>query len=268
MIVSFTLVAITIVFGVVVGSGCGSSRSGPVDGMEFATIPSGSFMMGSPATESDRWDNEKQHLVTVSSFELMTTEVTQGMWEDVMGNTVDEMRQRSEYDFVVAGAGDDYPMHYVSWNDSQEFIGRLNDLNDGYTYRLPTEAEWEYAARAGTTTRYYWGDDPDETQIGNYAWYDCNSIRSTHPVGTKLPNAWGLYDMSGNVWEWCEDVYTESYDNCPTNGSAYTGSGSLRVFRGGSWGIYARCCRSAFRYCYSPDLRDLDLGFRVARSVR
>jgi formylglycine-generating enzyme required for sulfatase activity len=267
MKVSLTFLAIVFA-GVVVGSGCGPSRYGPVDGMEFVTIPAGSFQMGSPSAESGRWENEKQHLVTVSSFELMTTEVTQGMWEEVMGTTVDEMRRRSEYDFGLAGVGEDLPIYYVSWNDCQEFMERLNAMDSSYTYRLPTEAEWEYAARAGTTTRYYWGDDPDEDQIGNHAWFTGNSDGSTHPVGSKMPNAWGLYDMSGNVWEWCEDVFASYYDNCPTDGSAYAGPGSNRVLRGGSWSDNASFCRSATRFYDGPGYRLGYMGFRVARSVR
>lgn len=237
------------------------------DGMEFVTIPAGSFMMGSPSSESGRGNDEKRHLVTVSSFELMTTEVTQGMWEEVMGHSIQELRDRANPDWPLRGVGDNYPVYYVSWEDCQEFISMLSDLNDGYSYRLPTEAEWEYAARAGTTTRYYWGEDPNETQIGNYAWYDDNSNSRTHPVGQKLPNAWGLHDMSGNVWEWCEDVFTSNYDNCPTDGSAYTGSGSDRVLRGDSWSSFARGCRPANRGYYGPGYRFDILGFRVARSL-
>ncbi len=221
--------------------------------------------MGSPSGESGRSQlgTEKQHLVTVSSFELMTTEVTQGMWEEVMGSN-------PAHDY---GVGDNFPVYYVSWNDCQEFISKLNDLNDGYSYRLPTEAEWEYAARGGTTTRFYWGDDPNETQIGNYAWYDGNSNESTHPVGTKLPNAWGLYDMSGNVSEWCEDVYKVNYDDCPRDGSAYTGFGFHQVLRGGSWDCNAWDCRLARRGSGSRvSVSDYALsrlgesGFRIARS--
>lgn len=171
-------VTLTLVVIAVAGMASGQS-SGPMTGMEFVTIPSGSFQMGSPSGESGRSQlgTEKQHLVTVSSFELMTTEVTQGMWEEVMGSN-------PAHDY---GVGDNFPVYYVSWNDCQEFISKLNDLNDGYSYRLPTEAEWEYAARGGTTTRFYWGDDPNETQIGNYAWYDGNSNESTHLWAPSFP---------------------------------------------------------------------------------
>ena len=198
----------------------------------------------------------------MSSFQLMTTEVTQGMWEEVMGSNPSYF-----------SGNPSNPVECVSWNDSQEFISRLNDLNDGYTYRLPTEAEWEYAARAGTTTRFYWGDDPEETQIGNYAWYTGNTggypDGSTQPVGTKLPNAWGLYDMSGNVWEWVQDWYHSDYNGAPDDGSAWEyPEAEGRVARGGGWYYFARYCRSARRSGGSPGIRSNNLGFRVARSVR
>jgi formylglycine-generating enzyme required for sulfatase activity len=163
-------------------------------------------------------------------------------------------------------AGDlNRPVEQVSWNDCQEFITRMNDLYPSYKYRLPSEAEWEYACRAGTTTKYYWGDAMND----DYCWYSDNSNSTTHPVGQKLPNAWGLYDMSGNVWELCEDFYHDSYSGAPTDGSAWVFSpGSVRVFRGGGWIIIAGCCRSARRNGYRPDNGSYALGFRLARSVR
>jgi formylglycine-generating enzyme required for sulfatase activity len=187
----------------------------------------------------------------------MTTEVTQGMWEQVMGSN-------PSHDY---GVGDDYPVYNVSWDDCQEFIDRLNEIDPSHTYRLPSEAEWEYACRAGTTSRFYWGDSDSESTMGRYCWYTENSNSSTHPVASKEPNVWGLHDMSGNVWEWCQDRYTSDYDDCPTNGSAYTSSGSNRVIRGGSWYLFASYCRSAIRLNYSPGSRYDSLGFRVARSV-
>lgn len=227
-------------------------------GMEFVTIPAGSFQMGSPLSESDRESNEKQHRVTVRSFELMTTEVTQGMWREVLRNN-----PASGY-----GVGDNYPVYNVSWYDCQEFIAVLNALDSRYTYRLPTEAEWEYACRAGTTTRFHWGNSDSSSDAGLYTWYLRNSNSATQPVAEKLPNPWGLYDMNGNVIEWCQDVFTRNYDDCPTDGSAYAGSGSSRVSRGGSWFYDARYCRSAIRYYYGPETRYNSLGFRLARSAR
>jgi formylglycine-generating enzyme required for sulfatase activity len=227
--------------------------------MAFASVPAGSFSMGSPSSESERGSDEGPvHTVNIQSFELMTTEVTQAMWEEVMGTNPSNF------------TGDpNRPVENVSWNDCQEFITRINDFDLSYTYSLPSEAEWEYACRAGTTTRYYWGNDPNSTEIDQYAWYTDNSNSTTHPVGQKLPNAWGLYDMSGNVLEWCADWYHESYSGAPTDGSAWVSpSGSYRVIRGGSWNYSAGGCRAADRYGIGPDSGVDFLGFRLARSVR
>jgi formylglycine-generating enzyme required for sulfatase activity len=229
------------------------------ENMAFASIPAGSFEMGSPSSESEPDSSEGPvHTVNIQSFEMMTTEITQGMWQEVMGNNP------AQY------TGDpNRPVENVSWNDCQEFIAAMNDLDSLYTYRLPSEAEWEYACRAGTTTRYYWGNDPDSTEIEQYAWYDGNSGDTTHPAAQKLPNAWGLYDMSGNVWEWCEDFYHESYSGAPTDGSPWLSpSGSSRVSRGGSWYYNADYCRSAYRSEDSPGYSDVIQGFRLVRSER
>ena len=230
------------------------------EGMEFVSIPSGSFEMGSPDSDPESWDIERPvHTVTLNySFELMTTEVTQGMWEEVMGDNPSFF------------TGDlNRPVEKVSWEDCQEFVDAMNDYFPDHEYRLPTESEWDYACRAGTTTRYYWGNDPDHTLIDQYAWYDENSGVTTHPVAQKLPNAWGLYDMNGNVLEWCEDWYHDSYSGAPTNGSAWLyPAGYYRVLRGGSWDYQARYCRSTERYNSSPDDRSFNQGFRLARSVR
>ena len=221
--------------------GCGTSviviQEGPVEGMTFVQIPSGSFQMGSPSSESNRGSDESRHTVHVGSFEMMSTEVTQGMWEEVMGSNPSH----------GSGVGSNYPVYYVSWNDCQEFIDKLNDLDSSHTYRLPTESEWEYACRAGTSTAYYWGSSSSESTMSSYCWYNENSNYLTHQVSTKSPNAWGLYNMSGNVWEWCEDVYTSDYSDCSTDGSSYSGQGSGRICRGGSWDYGARSCRSAPR---------------------
>jgi formylglycine-generating enzyme required for sulfatase activity/ribosomal protein L32 len=227
--------------------------------MAFACIPSGSFSMGSPSSESERGSDEGPvHTVNIQSFELMTTEVTQGMWEELMGTNPSNF------------TGDlNRPVESVSWNDCQEFINRMNDLDPSYTYRLPSEAEWEYACRAGTTTRYYWEEDPASTEIGEYAWYDGNSSSTTHPVAQKLPNAWGLYDMSGNVWEWCADWYHESFSGAPTDGSPWVSpSGSYRVARGGGWYGDTGYYRSSHRGISCPGIGGFSRGFRLARSVR
>ena len=251
---------------------------GPVASMEFVVIPSGSFMMGSPSSEEGRNDDESpSHTVYIDSFQLMTTEVTQGMWEKVMGTSVQDKQNFEGYDRGLSGTGDDYPMYYVSWNDCQEFIDKLNDLDSNYIYRLPSESEWEYACRAGTTTGFYWGDSVSES-IMRYLWFEWNTEDysftspeprlTTQPVGTKEPNAWGLYDMSGNVYEWCLDQYHDNYDGAPTDGSAWESSGgSHRVKRGGCFFSHQFSCRSADRSYCSPDCNYDYLGFRLVREV-
>ena len=233
----------------------------PALGWTFATIPSGSFSMGSPSSELHRnSDEEPVHTVSVQAFELMTTEVTQEMWEEVMGSNPAS----------GDGVGSSYPVYNVSWDDCQQFINQLNSLDTEYEYRLPSEAEWEYACRAGTTTAYYWGNSMN----GSYCWYTDNSS-STNPVAQKLPNAWGLYDMSGNVNEWCQDVYHDSYQDrysgAPTDGRAWlfmSGNNRSHVYRGGGWHFFPLGCRSAFRGRWSADIRFFDLGLRLVRLPR
>ena len=225
--------------------------------LEMVRIPNGTFTMGSPSNEQDRYSSEgPQHQVTISSdFYMGRYEVTQAQWEAVMGSN-----PASSY-----GVGNDYPVYYVSWNDCQTFISKLNEMGYG-TFRLPTEAEWEYACRAGTETRFYWGDDPSYTEIKDYCWYSSNnSSYGTKAVGQKLPNSLGLYDMSGNVYEWCQDWYGSYSSNSqidPTGPS----SGSARVLRGGYWHDGARLCRSASRGISSPGNRFYGLGVRLLRS--
>lgn len=225
--------------------------------LEMVLIPAGTFMMGSPSNEQDRDSDEgPQHQVTLTqSFYLGKYEVTQAQWRAVMGSN-----PASGY-----GVGNDYPVYSVSWNDCQTFIDRLNQMGQG-TFSLPTEAEWEYACRAGTTTRFYWGDDPSYTRINDYCWYSGNNNPSgTKEVGLKLSNAWGLFDMSGNVYEWCSDWYGSYSSNAQIDPTGSTG-GSFRVFRGGSWFNSARFCRSAYRHYSSPDYSSGALGFRLQRS--
>ena len=225
-------------------------------GMEFRLIQPGTFMMGSPTSEAGRGNDEKQHQVTLTRpYYLGIYPVTQEQYERVMGANPSRFK------------GARNPMETVSWEDAQEFIGKLNALSveqsGGRKYRLPTEAEWEYACRAGTKPAYSFGDDPKV--LGKYGWFDDNSGSKTHPVGEKEPNPWGLYDMHGAVWEWCQDWYGD-YPAGAVIDPTGPARGSFRVFRGGSWNFLAAFCRSAFRRRYSPSYRFDSLGFRVALS--
>jgi formylglycine-generating enzyme required for sulfatase activity len=225
-------------------------------GVEFVGIPPGSFMMGSENSPLlDRLlfnDTKPVHQVTIrEGFYMGKYEVTQAQWQQVMGNNPADFK------------GDNLPVERVSWNDAIEFIAGLNAQNDGYTYRLPSEAEWEYACRAGTTGEYA-GD------LDSMAWYSkvknsFKPIEQTRPVGSKLPNAFGLFDMHGNVWEWCQDWYHRSYTGAPANGSAWLSGGKQkhRVARGGSFFHYASGCRSAYRFKVTPGDRANCVGFRV-----
>jgi formylglycine-generating enzyme required for sulfatase activity len=189
-------------------------------GMTLVFIQPGTFTMGSPASESGREEDEKQHEVTLTrGFYLQTPPVTQGQWQAVMGDNPSEFKK----------CGDDCPVETVSWDDVQAFIKKLNAMDDDRIYRLPTEAEWEYACRGGSTTVFCFGDS--DSALDEYAWFGGNSKESTHPVGQKKPNAWGLYDMHGNVWEWCQDWYAD-YPGKPVRDPVGPGKGSGRVCRG------------------------------------
>jgi formylglycine-generating enzyme required for sulfatase activity len=155
----------------------------------------------------------------------------------------------------------------VSWYEAQRFIEKLNQVEKTKAYRLPSEAEWEYACRAGSETEFCFGDDAK--RLGEFAWYWENSEKKTHPVGKKKPNAWGLYDMHGNVWEWVEDDWHDSYEGAPDDGNAwvYNARGSSRVVRGGRWSFIAWLCRSAARFFIAPGGIGNDVGFRLFRSV-
>jgi formylglycine-generating enzyme required for sulfatase activity len=204
-------------------------------GMTFNLILPGTYTMGSPEVESGHSGDEIQHQVTLTQpFYLQTTEVTQGQWEAVMGNNPS----------YFTDCGNDCPVEQVSWEDAQDFIAALNDLGEG-TYRLPTEAEWEYAARAGSTTAFANGDF-SLNNLDAMGWYDGNSGDTTHTVAQKQPNAWGLYDMHGNVLEWCQDRYG-NYPSGSVTDPQGPSSGSARVVRGGCWGSHAEYCSSANR---------------------
>ncbi len=225
--------------------------------MEFVRIPAGSFLMGSDSGSSD--DEEKPtHKVTISKpFEIQTTEITQAQWQSVMGTTIRQHCDKVKHDGVVRGEGDNYPMYYVSWDDCQAFIRKLNEKDRGKNYRLPTEAEWEYACRAGTTGDCY-------GNINDIAWYLKNSHSLIYPVGQKQPNAWGLYDMLGNECEWCSDWYgkfSKGSEIDPKGPS--TGSG--RVIRGGSF-VYDTV-RASIRQGEDQHKRFRNVGFRLVRDA-
>ena len=219
-------------------------------GMKFMWAPEEAYSMGSKKGERDE---KPVHKVRVDGFWIGKYPVTQGQWEKVMKNNPSHFKK-----------GDDYPVEQVSWDDAKDFIKKLNTVHQGkYDFRLPTEAEWEYACRSGGKEEKYSGGD----EIDQVAWYNENSGNSTHPVGTKAPNGLGIHDMSGNVWEWCEDVYNKtaySKHKSNTNNPVYHGPGSTRVYRGGCWKSSARGCRSSLRVNDTPGGRSGFLGFRFA----
>jgi formylglycine-generating enzyme required for sulfatase activity len=201
-------------------------------GLAFVLVPAGEFLMGFPEGEPNRSENDKQHPVTVSPFLLSRTECTQRAWVKGGGKN------------GSCFAGDDFPVEQVGWGECRWWCAKLG-------LRLPGESEWEYACRAGSTGMWCFGSD--ESKLGDYAVYEGNSSRQTRPVGGKMPNAWGLYDMHGNVWEWCEDVYA--------------GGWNYRVTRGGGWLSYPLVCRSATRLRWLPGRRYSRLGFRPAADL-
>jgi formylglycine-generating enzyme required for sulfatase activity len=224
--------------------------------LEMVYVPSGIFQMGSPSSEANLDSYEfpresPQHPVAVPNFSMGKYEITQAQWKAVMGTDPSYFK------------GADLPVEHVSWNDAKEFCRKLSQMT-GKQYRLPTEAEWEYACRAETTGPY-------AGELDAMAWYRENSSSKTHPVGQKQANAFGLYDMHGNVSEWCEDVWHDRYRDRdkPNDGSAWLSGGYRdRVLRGGSWGSDSRGCRSARRGPVAPGDRGKSTGFRVVVSAR
>ncbi|MDR3323848.1 MAG: formylglycine-generating enzyme family protein [Zoogloeaceae bacterium] len=235
----------------------GGALSGYVNsvGMEFVRIPAGDFFMGTSQEPPHDWvweDEFPSHSMHISeSFYLGKHEVTQSEWEAVMGKNPSHFQ------------GADLPVENVSWDDIQIFIQRLNRKEETERYRLPTEAEWEYAARAGTTTFWSFGNK----SAGQYAWYSSNSDQQTHPVGQKEPNPWGLYDMHGNVWEWVEDWYDETYyAKSPATDATGPAEGIRHVLRGGGWDCTTGYMRSAIRSFDLPENKNERSGFRLAFS--
>lgn len=212
--------------------------------VDMVYVSGGKFIMGSYKNDCEK----PPHEVTVPAFYIGKFQINQAQWSAVMGKDNNPSNNK----------GDDLPVENVSWDDAQEFCRRLSALT-GNKYRLPTEAEWEYACRAGTTGDYAGTLDEMSNQ----------SSDKTYPVGQYKPNAFGLYDMHGNVWEWCEDVWHGSYKDAPTDGSAWLSGGdsSRRVLRGGSWLIIQVYCRSASRNWLDPGFRDFNIGFRVVREI-
>ena len=232
-------------------------------GMKLVLIPKGTFMMGLPESKEGRdKDDETQHEVTISKdYYLGVIEVTQGQYEKVMGTNPSHFQKQ----FIRKSDSSMYPVEQVSWEDAVDFCKKLSELPEekkaGRVYCLPSEAEWVYACRAGSKTAYSFGERSNS--LGNYAWFGGNSMNQTHPVGERKPNAWGLYDMHGNVWEWCSDRYGE-YPKVAVSDPVGPREGSVRVLRGGSWCDVAASCRSAIRRRYVPSIRGNDLGFRLA----
>ena len=213
-----------------------------VTNLDLALIPAGSFMMGDQQFGP-------VHQVTISKdYYLGKEPVTQSLWASLMGDNPSNLR------------GADKPVEQVSWDDCQKFISRLNSLEKEYEFRLPTEAEWEYACRAGSVDKFCFGDSV--SQLGDYAWYNANSESQTQPVGKKKPNAWGLHDMHGNVWEWCQDWYGDYSAEAVTDPQGIS-AGSLRVNRGGSWRYDPDFMRSALRNSNPPGFRCRCIGFRI-----
>ena len=226
----------------------------PITGMEMVQVKGGCYQMGDIFDDPEGGLEEKPvHEVCVDDFSLGTYEVTKGQWKKIM--KANPSTDKS--------CGDNCPVDNVSWSDIQNFISKLNSRSDGSKYRLPTEAEWEYAARSGGKSEIYSGGD----DVGSVAWYNENSAGKDHPVGTKDPNGLGIFDMSGSVWEWTNDWYgSDYYANSPRNNPAGPSSGIDRVIRGGCRTGEAYNMRTARRNGYTPHTRKHALGFRLLRT--
>ncbi|MBC8277095.1 MAG: formylglycine-generating enzyme family protein [FCB group bacterium] len=221
-----------------------------ITSIQFVHLPAGSYKMG-----SNKWmENEKPaHKVEIEAFYLAKTEVTQVQWQAVMGSNPSYYK------------GDERPVEMVSWYDVNDFIDKINKIDPGRGYRLPSEAEWEYACRAGTKYQYSFGNGV--IALKRVAWYDRNAESETHPCGLKESNNWNLYDMHGNVWEWCGDCYYENYIDAPKDGKAWISPLSpYRILRGGSYYNDSTNCRATLRYKMEPDKRYRNIGFRLARN--
>jgi formylglycine-generating enzyme required for sulfatase activity len=225
-----------------------------LDTYHMVLVKGGSFLMGCTSEQGDDCFSREEpvHVVTLSDFYISKYEVTQQLWRDIMGENPSYFQNC-----------DQCPVEQVSWEDIQEFLVKLNEKT-GKNYRLPTEAEWEYAARGGAQSAYsrYSGSD----EVGLVAWYDDNSDGKTHPIGGRKANELGLYDMSGNVVEWCQDWFGP-YSPSPQSDPQGPGEGSNRVQRGGSWSVTPQLCSVSIRFIRVPALRNSNVGFRLARSL-
>lgn len=221
---------------------------------EFVAVRGGTFQMGS---DSDDPDEAPIHSVMIEDFWMGKFEITQAQWRNIMGTNPS----------MFSGC-DQCPVEQVSWFDVQLFIQRLN-AKVGLTYRLPTEAEWEYAAGGGSAQRTRWAGTNEETQVENFAWFALNSGNKTQVVGLKKPNTLGIFDMSGNVWEWCEDDWHDSYLNAPQDGSPWVNlfRGPTRVYRGGGWFLGLNYCRVSHRFSNDPENKSEIIGFRLVRQL-
>ena len=228
----------------------------------MVVIPAGGFTMGSPENEKDRGPDEgPQHEVTFKAPLAVAM-------HDVTFDQYDACVAAGGCKVAAADAGwgrGRRPVINVNWSDAQEYVKWLSAMM-GHTYRLLTEAEWEYSARAGSEARWSFGDD--EAKLGDYAWFTGNSDNKTHPIGEKKPNAFGLRDMHGNVWQWLQDCYIDNYDKAPADGRAVTAAERCNhVLRGGSWNLNPRYLRAAWRLRYNSEFRFFNVGFRVARTL-
>lgn len=224
-------------------------------GMTFIAFFPGDFVRGSPDHEKHRHANERQHTVKLTKgFYLQTTPVTQSQWSAIMETTPS----------YFGSDNGNRPVEHVSWLDCQQFIQQLNLKEPRDGYRLPTEAEWEYACRSGTHTRFYFGEK--DSLLADHAWYYENSNLKTQSVAQKAPNPSGLYDLYGNVWEWCEDWYGD-YPDKPATDPSGPPEGIYKVVRGGAWYFYADTCRSAARNYYLPSRSEFFIGFRLVRNL-
>lgn len=260
------------VLGLVSLAGCNEVKIGedftekavPGVEIEMVYVKGGTFTMGTPGEQENSAsfsDEQPVHQVTLSDYYIGKYEVTQELWSAVMGTTVEDQRNKTDKSWSLRGVAPEYPIYYVNWDEAQEFCSKLSQLT-GKKYVLPTEAQWEYAARGGAKSKGY--EYSGSSRVGEVAWYGERWEKgSTHPVGIKQPNELGIYDMSGNVWEWCSDWYGHYSAAAQTNPQG-PASGQHRVLRGGAWGGSDWLCRVADRFEDHPGYRYYYFGFRIA----